>query len=46
VGRINFDKLEKVARLAFRVTWRLANDAELPAYVDPRPAARATQLEP
>jgi hypothetical protein len=35
VGRINFDKLEKIARLAFRVTWRLATDSNLPSYVDP-----------
>lgn len=35
VGRINFDKLEKIARLAFRVTWRLATDTNLPSYVDP-----------
>jgi Zn-dependent M28 family amino/carboxypeptidase len=46
VGRINFDKLQKVARLAFRVTWRLATDPELPAYVEPRAAARVTQPEP
>ncbi len=35
VGRINFEKLEKIARLAYRVTWRLASDANLPDYVDP-----------
>ncbi len=35
VGRINFEKLEKIARLAYRVTWRLATDADLPDYVDP-----------
>jgi hypothetical protein len=46
VGRINFEKLEKIARLAFRVTWRLASDAQVPAYVEPRPVAPATQLEP
>ena len=39
VGKINFEKLEKIARLAFRVTWRLATDANLPAYAGPRPAA-------
>ncbi len=46
VGKINFEKLEKIARLAFRVTWRLATDAELPAYAEPRPSARAAHLEP
>lgn len=35
VGRINFEKLEKIARLAFRVTWRLATDPNPPSYVDP-----------
>jgi hypothetical protein len=46
VGRINFEKLVKIARLAFRVSWRLASDQPVPAYVEPRHAARATQLEP
>jgi hypothetical protein len=35
IGRINFEKLEKIARLAYRVTWRLATDAVAPSYVDP-----------
>lgn len=35
VGRINFEKLERIARLAFRVTWRVANDTDPPLYVDP-----------
>jgi Zn-dependent M28 family amino/carboxypeptidase len=35
VGRINFDKLEKIAKLAYRVTWRLASDPDVPSYVDP-----------
>ena len=35
IARINFEKMEKIARLAYRVTWRLASDANLPDYVDP-----------
>jgi hypothetical protein len=42
VGRINFVKLEKVARLAFRVGWRLAADPKLPGYVEPGGAAAPT----
>ncbi|HSL21281.1 MAG TPA: M28 family peptidase [Vicinamibacterales bacterium] len=42
VARINVGKLEKIARLAFRVTWRLATDADLPDYVDAH-ARRPTQ---
>jgi hypothetical protein len=45
VGRINFEKLVKIARLAFRVTWRLATQPQVPAYIEPRPAAHATPLE-
>lgn len=35
IGRLNFEKLEKIARLAYRVTWRLASDPDVPSYVDP-----------
>ena len=44
VARINIEKLEKIARLAFRVAWRLASDAELPEYTDPRKGVRATHM--
>jgi hypothetical protein len=42
VGRINFEKLEKIARLAYRVSWRVASDAVPPDYVDPAPIAKAS----
>lgn len=42
VGRINFEKLEKVARLAFRVAWRVATDPSTPEYVNPKPAPAVT----
>ena len=35
VGRMNFEKLERIARLAYRITWRLASDSDSPSYVDP-----------
>ncbi|HWQ00062.1 MAG TPA: M20/M25/M40 family metallo-hydrolase, partial [Vicinamibacterales bacterium] len=42
VEKINFDKLEKIARLAYRVAWRVASGAEPPRYVEPAPARRAS----
>jgi hypothetical protein len=42
VGRINFEKLEKVARLAFRVAWRVATEPAPPDYVKPKAAAAIT----
>jgi hypothetical protein len=32
---INFAKLERIARLAFRVTWRVATDPSVPDYLEP-----------
>lgn len=42
VARINFEKLEKIARLAFRVSWRVASDVSLPRYVEPKRAAETS----
>lgn len=45
VGRINFGKLEKITRLAFRVAWRLATEPDLPEFQDPKPGVRASQID-
>lgn len=34
-GLINFAKLERISRLAYRVAWRLATDPSVPAYQTP-----------
>jgi Zn-dependent M28 family amino/carboxypeptidase len=39
IEKINFPKLEKIARLAFRTVWHLANQAQRPA--PPKPAGPA-----
>ena len=44
IARINIEKLEKIARLAFRVAWRLASDSERPDFTDPRKTVRATPM--
>lgn len=36
VEKINFEKMEKIARLAFHVTWRLANQESRPQFQEPR----------
>jgi hypothetical protein len=39
VEKIEFDKMERIARLVYRVAWRAADLDEAPTYVDPaRPA--------
>jgi Zn-dependent M28 family amino/carboxypeptidase len=35
VEKINFPKMEKIVRLAYRVAWRVANTTAVPAYSAP-----------
>lgn len=43
VAAINFAKLERIARLAFRATWRVADGASIPDYLDPAPPSTLPQ---
>jgi Zn-dependent M28 family amino/carboxypeptidase len=38
VEKLNFEKMVRIVRLAYRVAWRAADTPTPPSYIDPRPS--------